>query len=413
MIERRWALLCWMLATMALASRAQAGVWGMDPVIGVLGDYSTDPGLLHQQDQEEGSGAFQADLPTAYIDDAFKFTVEPAFRVGDSRGYSSVASDYEHLNIRSEYDTERSTFAATGGLARDSSLSYNYLADGSAGVRRDGANADLNWDLHLTERLEFDADANAQRVRYAEAVGVDTLTDYYYYSAVPTLSWNTSERNKLTLSSSVGRYDSLNSVDGHNLPVSSESRSANLQLGFVRQLSELWTLTVTAGYSRALDAINFNEYVCCVLETTPQGLEFVLEAIPVRSESEQNGTVYTANLTHQSERLRLTAVVSQQLAPTGYAFLSRQENYEVSAAYTLSERWSFSGDARLQRYQNPPAYGTPEVNVQYYILSANWAWTEHWVLSLSAVRVSNSNTYGAASVDYSVASNEVTLSVSR
>jgi hypothetical protein len=316
--------------------------------------------------------------------------------------------------MRGEYDTERSTFTATGGLAQDSSLSYNYLANGSAGVRRDGATADLNWDLHLTERLEFNADANAQRALYAEPKGVDTLTDYNYYSASPTLSWSSSERNKLTFSSTVGRYDSLNSLDEHDLAVTSESRSANLQLGFVRQLSELWTLTVTAGYSRALDAINFHEYICCVLEETPQGLEFVLEAVPVRGESDQNGTVYTVNLAHQSERLTFAAIVSQQLAPTGFAFLSRQENYELKVAYNLSERWSFSGDARFMRYQNQPVNGAlPEVNVQYYALSANWAWTEHWIVSLTAARVSNNIPSSTAAAAYGVASNEVTLTLSR
>jgi hypothetical protein len=414
MIRRRWALLCGLLATMALAEQVRAGVWGMDPVLGVLGDYSTDPALLHQPDAEVGSGALQVDLPTTYIADGFKLAVQPSVRVGDSRGYSSVASDYEHLNITSEYDTELGSLTASGGLNRDSSLSYNYLANGSAGVRRDGATADLNWDLHLTERLDFGADANTQRVLYAEPFGVATLTDYNYSSVAPLLSWASSERNKVTLSSSVGRYDSLNSRDTQDQPLSSVSRSANLQLGFVRQLSELWTLTATGGFSRALNAINENEYVCCVLVNTPHGLALELEGIPVKAESGQNGSVYMLNLTHQSEQLTLSAVVSRQLIPTGFAFLSQLNNYELKAAYTLSERWSFSGDARFQNYQNPPVNGTvPRVNVQYYALAANWAWTEHLTVSLVAARVSNYVPASAESARYSVASNEVTLTLSR
>jgi hypothetical protein len=403
-----------LLAAMVSADRARAGVWGMDPNVGILGDYSSDPALIHESDEEVGSGALQASLPTSYVDDNFKLLVQPNFRVGDSHGYSSVASDYEHLNITGEYGAERSTLTATGILSRDSSLSYNYLANGSAGVRRDAATGDLNWDLHLTERLEVDADVNSQRVLYGQPYGVDTLTDYNYTSVAPGLSWSSSERNKLTLSTNISRYDSLNSRDEEDNPVSSVSRSANVQLGFVRQLSEQWTLTATGGFSRALNAINLDEYSCCEIENTPQGLTFVPVPIPVKAESAQNGSVYLLNLTHQGERLALSGVVSRQLTPTGFAFLSRQENYELKAAYTLSDRWSFSADARFQRYQNPPQNGAlSEVNVQYYTLAANWAWTERLTLSLSAVRVSNGFPSGIGFTGYNVASNEVTLTLSR
>jgi hypothetical protein len=403
-----------LVAAMVSAERARAGVWGMDPNIGILGDYSTDPALIHEPDEDVGSGALQVSLPTTYVDDNFKLSVLPAFRVGDSHGYSSVASNYEHLNLASEYDTERSVVTATGSLQRDSSLSYNYLASGSAGVRRDGGNADLNWDYHLTERLELDADGNTQRVLYGQPYGVATLTDYNYTSASPGLSWNSSERNKVSFSANISRYDSLNSRDAEDNPVSSVSRSANVQLGFVRQLSEQWTLTATGGFSRALNAINLDEYVCCEIASTPQGFTLVPVAIPVKAQSAQNGSVYLVNLTHQGERLALTAVVSRQLTPTGFAFLSREENYELKAAFTLSERWSFSADARFQRYQNPPQNGAlSEVDVQYYSLAANWAWTEHLTLSLSAARVANNYPSSIPFADYGVTSNEVTLTLSR
>jgi hypothetical protein len=414
MTGSRWALLCWLVAAMVSAERAQAGVWGMDPNIGILGDYSTNPALFHAPDANVGSGALLINLPTSYVDDDFKLVIQPNFRVGDSHGYSSVSSNYEHLNVTGEYDTERSTLTATGGLSQDSSLSYNYLANGSAGVRRDEAVGDLNWDTHLTERLDVGADANSQRVLYGEPVGVTVLTDYNYTSVSPNLTWAETELSKVTFSANVARYDSLNSRDTENNPTSSVSRSANLQLGFITQLAEQWKLTATAGYSRALNAINLDEYLCCELVSTPQGLQFEYVAFPVKAESAQNGSVYALNLTHQGERLALTVAVSQQLAPTGFAFLSRQQSFEVSATYTLSERWSFSGDGRYVRYQNPPSSGsTSEVNVQYYTLAANWAWTEHVTLSLSAARVANNIPGSIGSAAYSVASNEVTLVVSR
>ena len=414
MIPRRWALLGWWVGAMVVAERVSAGVWGMDPVIGILGDYSTNPALIHAPDQGVASGAVQADLATSYIDDGIKLIVDPSFRFGDNRGYSAVTSDFEHLNLRGEYDTSLSTLTVTGGLSRDSSLSYNYLSNGTAGVRRDGGNVDLNWDKHLTERLEFDVDGNSQRVLYAQPYGVASLTDYNYTSASPSVSWEASERDKISFSGNVGRYDSLNSRDEHDQPVSSVSRSANLQLGFTHQLTELWTLTATGGYSRALNAINLDEYACCTLVSTPQGLEFELEAFPVKAETAQNGSVYMVNLTRQGERFTFAAIASRQLAPTGFAFLSREESYEVKAGYTLTERWSISGDARYQRYQNPPVNGTvPEVSLQFYNIAVNWAWTEHLTVSLSGTRVSNNVPTTIVGPAYGVATNEVTLTLSR
>jgi hypothetical protein len=123
--------------------------------------------------------------------------------------------------------------------------------------------------------------------------------------------------------------------------------------------------------------------------------------------------VYSLNLTHQGERLALTAAVSQQLAPTGFAFLSRQETFELSALFTLSERWSFSGDGRYVRYHNPASSGESDANVQYYTIAANWAWTEHLTLSLAVARVADNVPASIAAAGYGVASNEVTLSVSR
>ncbi|MGH8324480.1 MAG: hypothetical protein ACRETD_11895, partial [Steroidobacteraceae bacterium] len=181
-------------------------------------------------------------------------------------------------------------------------------------------------------------------------------------------------------------------------------RSANLQLGFMGQLSELWSVTANAGYSRALNQSNFNQYAVVL---TPTGLG--IEAIPSKIESAQNGSVYAVNLTHQGSRLLLNASASRQLAPTGFAYLTRQDTYECKANYTLSERWSFGGDARAVQYRNPPAGGVaPAVNVSYLSMSANWGWTEHTTVTLSAMRIAET----IQSSHYNVASNEATLSLS-
>ncbi len=369
----------------------------MDPVVGVVGDYSTNPALLEAPHTAEADGAVLLDAPTAYNGNGFELFIAPSFRLSNSQGYESLASDYEHLNVKSEFDTDRSVLAAALGANRDSSLYSDYLSNGSTGVRRDTLTADLNWDRHLTERVEFDADVNTVQVRFGRAVGIATLTDYKDTSVSPTVSWNTSERGKLTVTASASRY---NSLDG-----ASESRSANLQAGFARSLSEIWSLTVNAGYSRALNHLNTDEEY---LVLTPQGLVPVF--VPIALESAQNGTVYSVDLSRKGERLSFDATASRQLAPTGYAFLSKQSSVELTATCLYSDRWSFSADLHYLQAQDPQLQGGIENRTPLYVsVGANWQWSEFWRVTFGASRVSER--FQPPNID--VASNEVSIKISR
>jgi hypothetical protein len=369
----------------------------MDPVLGVIGDYSTNPALLESAHTAEANGAVLLDAPVTYNGNSFEFFVLPSFRLSNSEGYASMASDYEHLNVKGEFDTERSTWTMAAGANRDSSLYSDYLANGSVGVRRDTLMADLNWDRHLTERLELDTDVDTVQVRFGQAVGISNLTDYRDTGISPTLSWYSSERGKLTLSASASRY---NSLDG-----TSESRSANLQVGFVRNLSEIWSLTANAGYSRALNRLSLNEEF---LVLTPEGP--AIETVPIKEESAQNGTVYSVDLGRKGERLSFDAIASRTLAPTGYAFLSNQSLVQLTATYTCSDRWSISGNAYYVRAENPQLQGgiitqTPK-NIS---LSTNWRWTEFWTVTLTASRVEDR----FQPPGNSIGSSEVSIKISR
>ena len=339
MTPGRVAPFCVLAAAMSIAKPSSAGVWGSQPTVGVSGDYSTNPGLLNLPNTAESHAALLLDGPTTYNGDAFKFSVLPSFRLSDTQGYSSLDSDYAHLNVSSEFDTARSALILSAGLARDSSLYHDYILDGAAGVRRDTATAELNWDRHLTERLEFNTDISTSRVRYGAPQGVGTLTDYKYTSVTPGLTWDESERTKITATASAGRYKSL---DG-----ATESSNANLQLGFTKKLTEIWSLSASGGYSRANNELNTNEQF---LEFTGSGIAIV--SVPIAVKSSQNGSVFSVSLARQTELLLLAADASRQLTPTGFVFLSRQDSYGLKANYTPSERWTFGGDVHRVNYQD-------------------------------------------------------------
>jgi hypothetical protein len=396
MTARGSALHCLVVAAMIYSSCARAGVWGVDPVLGIAGDYATNAALFDIPHTAETTGALLFNAPTTYNGNAVEFFVIPSVRLSNSSGFSSVTSDYEHLNVKGEFDTERAVLTASGGVARDSSLYEDYLTDGTAGVLRNSLTADVNWDRHLTEGIDFDADVNSQRVRYGQTVGVATLTDYQYTSLAPSVIWYSSERDKLTAAASVARY---NSLDG-----TTESRSANLQAGFVRQLTEIWSLTANAGYSRALNRLDVDEEFL-VFDPFP-----AIEIVPIKIESSQNGTIYSVNLSRKGTLLQFNAGASRQLIPTGFAFLSRQEIFDLSASYAYTERWTFSGEARYLQSQDPQLQGgIIDRDQKYLSLNANWHWTEHWTVSMGVSLVSER--FHQVNVD--LASNEVMITLSR
>lgn len=361
MIRGRPALLCFTAVAMCIASASRAGVWGTDPVLGLSSDYSTNPGLLYIDHTAETHAALLIDVPTTYVADAVKFSVLPSFRISNSSGYSSLASDYEHLTLIGEFDTERSTLTATGQLARDSSLYYNYYFNGSTGVRRDSALADLNWVRALTERWNLNVDVDSTRVQYGHSITYTTLTDYRYSSAAPSISWSANERSSFSLQAGIGDYNSLDGL--------TRSINSNVQLGFKRQLDELWNLSASAGVSRETDKIKtfFGPF-----------------------DSTADGTVFAANVTRQGERLAVSGQASRSLVPSGYAFLSRQDTYQLSASYPTSERWTFNGHVRWLRAENPQLLA-PTIDQSYLELglSAVWLFTEHWTATFMASYVTD------------------------
>jgi hypothetical protein len=396
MMQRWSAPLCLSAAAMLHSSAAKAGVWGMDPLLGITADYATNPVLLEIPHTAQTDGAVLIDAPTTYYADDLKFSVLPSFRVGDTKSYSSINSDYGHLSVKGEYDSELGVLTASAGVTRDSSLYLDYLANGETGARRDGVTADLNWDRTLNERLEFSTDLNSTRIRFS-APAATPLVDYKYTSVTPTLAWNTTEKTKFTLAGSAGQYDSL---DG-----ATRSRNANLQVGMIRPLTDIWLLTASGGFSRAQNRLDFTEDF---LEFTPNGPEIV--SVPIRAKSSQNSAVYSVNLTRQGVRLTLTAVATRQETPTGFAFLSRQNTGEMKANYTLSPRWSIGADARYTTSQDPESTGV-SVNrrVEYFDLTSAWQWTEHWTVMFNASRVSEH--YQSANFD--LVSNQISITLSR
>ncbi len=397
MTQSRWARLCLLAVAMCAAEASHAGVWGTQPVVGLSGDYSSNPVLLNLSHPAQTDAAVLFDAPTSYQGDEFKFSILPQLRVSDRRGYSSIDSDYAHLDVNGEFDTERSTLSLSVGADRDSSLYRDYLTNGVGGVRRDTGTADVDWSHRFTERLKFAVDTSAVRVRFGTAAGIPTLTDYQYYAVKPTLSWKQSEVGEFDLAAGAGRYDSLDRT--------THSRSLYAQLGYTRKLSELWTLSATAGYVHAL---NREDLVAPTLVITPTGPVVQPIAHPLRFS--QTGAVYSASLNRQMERFSLSVQATRELMPSGFAFLTRKDTYEIDCSFQKTDRLTFDGELQRIKYQNPSVQGfVYDVTVSDVHLSASYQLAAHWSASLGVTRILEH--IGSPAI--AVAASNVNLTVSR
>ena len=384
------------LAALITGNDALAGPWSIEPLLGVSADYNTNPLLQETGGKSEEHIAGIVDLPLRYDTDELEFLLRPNGRISNSQGYSSLASNYEHLDTAAHYYDEIDSATLQGEVARDSSLYFVGGLVNHVGVPRDTAQTNGDFTRSITERSQVSLDASWQRVRYVEPADLNFLIDYRYYSGGPAWSYALSERNSLKLLGNYGFYQSLNGA--------TQSKSENLQLGFTRQLTEIWALSATAGYSKSAN----------VQKTQ---FEYFGYLIPVTERSNQNGTVYAGTLTRQGERLSLSLGASRALQPTGLAFLSRQDSYNISVSYARSERWDVFLSAAWLRAINPQVIeGEAQLNSQdqtarYFNthLTINRHLTTQWVLSVTAVHISQQ--YGPPLV--SAESTGITVSLVR
>lgn len=366
------------------AGRVFAGPWSAQPLIGVSGEYASNPQLIASRARSETHAALIIDCPVNYDLDTVHFAVVPRVRYGGATGYSSVASNYYHLDASAQFSDEFGSLTFTGTQYLDSSLLYAGELSNGIGVRRNTSTADVNWRRSISERLQFQFDANTARTRYAQTVSAN-LVDYRYSTLAPAFAYGVNERDTLRFLGSVSRYKSLNGL--------TDSDSANIQLGLDHHLNELWKLSTSAGYSKST---NRYHYFFAPLEYT------------------QKGTVYSANLTRQGEVLTMTASASRALAPTGSAFLSRQDTVNAFANYSYSDRWTFGASATWQNVADPVITGG-SAHRRFYnaYLSATWHWTEQWTLGLQVSKVGQQFAPQLGRPLVSPTSNGVRLDISR
>ena len=336
----------------------------MEPRLGLATDYSSNPELRSDAASAENHAAILLNVPVRYDLESVHFGLSPSARYSDTRGYSSLASNFLRLDTSLQFVNELGSLQLTGAFARDSSLYHGGESAQGVGVRRDTRSAGMHWERATTSRINLEFAVNWSRVQYDEGAQFTNLTDYRYVSAAPSVSYALTERNTVSVLGSAGRYNSLDNITG--------SKDYNLQLSIARQLSENWDLATSAGYSKSK---NTRQYYFG---------PFYLGAV----ESDQNGAVYSASLKRRGESVFFTATASRALRPSGFAFLSRQDVAEAQLNYQYSEKWTFSAGGSFHKTVDPLTTGGA-LGRRYFVtqFSADWHWTPEWLVTLRASRI--------------------------
>ncbi len=374
------------LGGLLAGSIAAAGPLSMEPRIGLATEYSSNPSLRPTDIQSENNGALLLDAPLRYDLDTLHFTLSPSARYSNSSGYASLASNYLRADSTAQFMSERGSLTLNGEFARDSSLYNGGESDRGVGVRRDTRAAGLDWQRTLSARAAVQLNLGWSRVSYDQRAVFTNLIDYKYVSMAPSLSYAITERDTVRLLSSAGRYNSLSGI--------TSSKDYNVQLGLDREISELWSLSASAGYSQSR---NRQKYFF--------GPFFLGEM-----ETKQKGSVYAVHLQRRGESLFFSAGASRALRPSGFAFLSRQDSVDAVLTYQYSERWTFSASSSAHRALDP--LGNFRVSDRRYLvgeISTDWHWTPDWMITLRATRVSQR----LSESTYNADSNGVSLQVTR
>jgi hypothetical protein len=344
----------------------------MEPLLGIAADFASNAFLLPGGGHSVSDLAVLANDPTSYDVDALHLALAPSLRYSDSGGgYTSLASNYFHLSGNATVSADLDIVSLTAAVGRDSSLYQNEFASNGVGVRLDSTSSGLDWQHTLSPRALVTLDAGWSRASYNESAKSSGLVDYRYVSVASSGSYALTERNKLNLQLSVGDYAALDSI--------TKSRNYSLQLGFDRQLSEIWTLSTSAGYAKSDNSIKVYEgpFLLGGIVYGP----FYVGTV----KSEQKGPVYNASLTRRGETITFGASASRAFKPSGFEYLSRQDVAELNLTDIYSDRWTFAAKVDYQNTSAPQSNGTVS-SVHYFSgqMSADWHWTPAWVVSLQA-----------------------------
>jgi hypothetical protein len=342
------------LASLATANAlARAAEWSAAPH-GRLGIEFVDNPVLTTRDNplyHSGTTDFTSDLSAdvARHGDNYDFSISPRLLFIEYPEQSLLDQNNQYITLNSSLRSERTTWSASAGGTRDTTLTSELGLTGLTNTNRRHENLQLTLGptVQCTERLSFSAQASWLTHHYDNAEGTG-LVDYHYGAGDLRGSYALTELTSLALDLSAGQVAAPD--------VDSRSNNYAVEVSLTRQLNEFWLATLSAGPS----------WVTTEIAT-------------------QTGAVYDVALQRQGELLRLNAEASRTVTPTGRGVLTTRNQLTLTASRPFSERFTANLSGLLSHTRDyTDAVNASPYAVHYYsvLASLQWRLAPAWNLSL-------------------------------
>jgi hypothetical protein len=342
-----------MVALCGAPTLSAAADWSVQSSAQLLAQLETNPRLLSQGSTDAQAGVADLSLNLLRRTELLDLAINAH---GSIRRYTqdvSLDRDDQQIALQLQRRGERFTLAAAAAGARDTTLTSELGTTGfvQENQRHSSLSGSLSPMWQLTERTTGGASIAWQQSRY-EPTRFSPLVNYQYRSVGLNTAHHFSENGTVSVLADAGRLTS----DSYDF----NTDNIDLRAQFDYVWSAQWSGAISGGASRVkTDGRN------------------------------RNGSVYSATLKHQGERLSVDGRIARTVAPTGRGFLSRRDEAGMNLRAALLENLDGVASFSLIHSRDfVPQFGFSLNNVRYTRaeLSLSWRLARDWSLGLVAGR---------------------------
>jgi hypothetical protein len=327
---------------------ALAADWSVQPVAQLYAQVESNPQLLADGERSAQSGVADLTLGISRRTELLDMNLNAGGSFRRYGGEVDLDRDDQQVQLGFSRRGERYTLRGNASVTRDTTLTSEL---GTTGIteynQRHRARAlSLAPTWQASERMTTGLTLGWQDNRYARGPQ-NGLADYNYFSAAFNSGFEFSEASTVSLVASAGRLDSKFRTD--NL-------DARLQVQHA--WSSRWSASLSGGPSW------------------------------MRTGSRTaRGSVFSASLLHQGERLSLDTSLGRSISPTGSGLLSRRDEASLRATFALTEHVNAAASVSAIRSREfIPQFGFKLSDVRYLRseLSLSWRISRDWSLGAGA-----------------------------
>ena len=280
------------------------------------------------------------------------------------------------LGLNGAIKDERSTWMGNVSFVRAPLLQSAQTQSGVTLVRAYTNTAGVSgaYSYALTERWSIGATAGWYKNTYEAVEGVSTLSDNNGYNAGATANFRYSERTRLTAAAVFTHYSSD----------ITRNDAITTTVAVVHEFSPKLTLSASVGgFWSDIEATQ----TALVCPTTPILCDTgVAQRVPISSGEQRrdSGPLYGGGIGYAfTERTQLSAVFSQNLAPSSTGTLTKTSNAGASLSHRYSERLTGRIGVTYTRTSFPAGLSGSFSNTYYGGgIGASYQLAERWLLDV-------------------------------